>query len=89
MVTRAATRLTGLRERRRHSLAPWLADAEGRVLPELRRFAIGLRCDTAAVEAALALPYSNGQTEGRITALKLLQRTMSGFYRIRSDHQRK
>jgi transposase len=43
---------------------------------ELRSFATGLRRDWAAVEAALRLPWSNGQTEGPITKLKLLKRSM-------------
>jgi transposase len=30
------------------------------------------------VLAAASLPYSNGQTEGQITRLKLLKRTMDG-----------
>lgn len=41
-------------------------------------FAIGLRREQPAVEAALSLPYSNGQTEGQINRLKLIKRQMYG-----------
>ena len=34
--------------------------------------------DTDAVVAAIALPYSQGQTEGRINKLKLVKRSMYG-----------
>ena len=37
-----------------------------------------LRQDQDAVVGALALPYSQGQTEGFITKLKLLKRSMYG-----------
>ncbi|MDQ3521342.1 MAG: ISL3 family transposase, partial [Gemmatimonadota bacterium] len=41
-------------------------------------FAIGLRRERPAVEAALSLPYSNGQTEGQVNRLKLIKRSMCG-----------
>jgi transposase len=44
----------------------------------LRAFAAGLAGD-AAVRAGLTEPWSNGQTEGQITRLKLLKR--QGFGR--------
>jgi transposase len=34
--------------------------------------------DEAAVRAAITLPWSNGQTEGQITRLKLVKRQMYG-----------
>ena len=34
--------------------------------------------DEAAVRAAITLPWSNGQTEGQITRLKLVRRQMYG-----------
>jgi hypothetical protein len=34
--------------------------------------------DKAAIEAAIALPWSNGQTEGQICKLKLVKRQMYG-----------
>ena len=48
--------------------------AMGSTLPELRDFAEGLRRDGAAVHAAVALPWSNGQTEGQVNRLKMLKR---------------
>ena len=56
-------------------LTPWLAEA---LESDLRSFAEGLRQDLAAVWAALATPWSNGQTEGQITRLKLIKRSMYG-----------
>ena len=41
-------------------------------------FANGVTKDRAAVCAAIALPWSNGQTEGQITKLKLVKRQMYG-----------
>lgn len=70
--------LAMLRERRGEALEPWLAEAEGGGVPELHRFAAGLRRDQPAVEAALAEAWSNGQTEGQVLRLKLVRRTMYG-----------
>ena len=56
-------------------LAPWLEDAIG---SELASFASGLRDDEAAVRAAIVEPWSNGQTEGQVTELKLVKRQMYG-----------
>ena len=67
-----------LRERRSDDLAAWMAEATACGLTDLERFAIGLERDLAAVRAALELEYSNGQTEGQITRLKLLKRSMYG-----------
>jgi transposase len=47
-----------------------------RVGPVRDRFARGLTNDRAAVEAALSLEWSNGQTEGQVNKLKLLKRQM-------------
>ena len=41
-------------------------------------FANGASKDRAAIEAAIALPWSNGQTEGQICKLKLVKRQMYG-----------
>jgi transposase len=67
-----------LREGRSDALEAWLEDATTSGLPEFHSFATGLRRDQAAIVAAVSLPYSNGQTEGRITKLKLLKRSMYG-----------
>ncbi len=38
--------------------------------------------DKAAVSAAISEPWSNGQTEGQITKLKLVKRQMYGRAKI-------
>jgi transposase len=67
-----------LREGRSDALEAWLEDASTSGLPEFHSFATGLRRDQPAIVAAVTLPYSNGQTEGQITKLKLLKRSMYG-----------
>jgi transposase len=64
-----------VRQRCAGELDGWLADAAG---SEMQSFANGLQQDAAAVRAALELPWSNGQTEGQITRLKLIKRQMFG-----------
>ncbi len=59
-------------------LEQWLAEATRSAVPELKAFATKLRQDLVAVLAALTSPYSQGQTEGRITKLKLIKRSMYG-----------
>src|SRR3954453_4828312 len=60
------------------ALEAWLRDARACGVPAVETFAAGLEQDGAAVRAALTTPWSNGQTEGRITRLKLLKRQMYG-----------
>jgi transposase len=67
-----------VRVREVDALDAWLAAAEGSGIRELRRFALGLRQDYAAVRAALEHEWSQGQTEGHVTRLKLLKRQMYG-----------
>jgi transposase len=78
--TRSLAQVFGtlVRARDQAALKPWVEQAEQSGVAELRGFATGLRRDWAAVEAALRLPWSNGQTEGQITKLKLLKRSMFG-----------
>lgn len=57
---------------------PWLEDARACGVRAVETFAQGLAQDGAAVRAAFESPWSNGQTEGQITKLKLLKRTMYG-----------
>lgn len=45
-------------------------------------FSSGVRKDEAAVRAAIISPWSNGQTEGQITKLKLVKRQMYGRGKI-------
>jgi transposase len=66
-----------VRQRTPNALQTWLETVLTSELPDLKRFATGLQQDEA-VRAALELPYSNGQTEGQITRLKLLKRQMYG-----------
>jgi transposase len=64
-----------LRTRDTDALAPWVADTSGSLLAS---FGKGIRADLAAVKAALTQPWSNGQTEGQITKIKLVKRQMYG-----------
>ena len=57
----------------------WINDAAPSLLAS---FATGVRKDMAAVAAAMASPWSNGQTEGQITKLKLVKRQMYGRAKI-------
>ena len=76
-----------VRQRTPSALQTWLDTVLTSRLPDLKRFARGLQQD-AAVQAALELPYSNGQTEGQVTRLKLLKRQMYGRAKIDLLRQR-
>jgi transposase len=65
-----------LNERRAGDLEAWLQQATASGIAELAAFAEGVRRDLAAVQAAMTLPWSQGQTEGQINRLKLLKRQM-------------
>jgi len=67
-----------LRERTGQHLETWLKAAETSHVPEFESFAAGVRQDQSAILAGLTLPWSSGQTEGQITRLKLLKRSMYG-----------
>ncbi len=56
-------------------LDPWIATASAGLIAS---FASGIIKDKAAVCAATTEPWSNGQTEGQITKLKLVKRQMYG-----------
>ncbi len=71
-----------LRARDPAALEPWLVRAEASELPESAACATRLRQDGAAVTAALTLPWSNGQTEGQVTRLKLLKRQTYGRAKV-------
>jgi transposase len=63
---------------RRKALADldvWISRAR---LSLVAAFANGVSKDRAAIEAAISLPWSNGQTEGQICRLKLVKRQMYG-----------
>ena len=66
-----------VRQRTPSELQTWIETVLTSGLPDLKRFATGLQQD-AAVRAAFELPYSNGQTEGQVTRLKLLKRQLYG-----------
>jgi transposase len=66
-------------EERSHSqLKEWTDQAKSSGIAELKAFAVKLCQDMEAVVAAMVLPYSQGQTEGRINKLKLVKRLMYG-----------
>jgi len=48
----------------------------------LASFANGARKDKIAVAAAIALSWSNGQTEGQVNKLKMVKRQMYGRAKI-------
>jgi hypothetical protein len=59
-------------------LQAWIDTVRAEDLPALHSFIHGLEMDRAAVDAGLALPYSNGGTEGVNTKIKLLKRQTYG-----------
>jgi transposase len=64
-----------VRKRLADALDPWLERAKSSLVAS---FANGVLKDKAAVAAAITSPWSNGQTEGQITKLKLVKRQMYG-----------
>ena len=60
-------------------LTPWIARALQSLVATFGR---GVVKDEMAVRAAIVLPWSNGQTEGQITKLKLVKRQMYGRGKI-------
>jgi len=74
---RLAMRFRGtLRGRDVAKLDAWLTDAYHSGIYGMRRFARTLRGDLDAARNAVTEPWSNGQTEGQITRLKMLKRAM-------------
>ena len=66
---------TMIRKKANNDLDPWISDANPSLIAS---FARGVVKDKAAVLAAITEPWSNGQTEGHITKLKLIKRQMFG-----------
>ncbi len=64
-----------IRKKVHAELEPWLERARASLVAS---FANGITKDKAAVSAAIASSWSNGQTEGQITKLKLVKRQMYG-----------
>ena len=67
-----------LRSRNVDNLKKWLTNAYDCGVYAMQRFARMLQSDLDAVTRGLSLPWSNGQTEGQITRLKMLKRSMDG-----------
>jgi transposase len=68
-----------LRQKLIADLDPWIASASESLIAS---FANGITKDKEAVSAAITEPWSNGQTEGQITKLKLVKRQMYGRAKI-------
>ena len=68
-----------IRRKAEEALTPWIERACASLIAS---FASGVTKDEAAVRAAITLPWSNGQTEGQITRLKLVRRQMYGRGKI-------
>ncbi|HEX3982261.1 MAG TPA: ISL3 family transposase, partial [Acidisoma sp.] len=68
-----------VKQRTEADLVPWIAAASRSLIAS---FASGITKDIAAVHAALVQPWSNGQTEGQTTKLKLGKRQMYGRAKI-------
>jgi|TARA_B100002003_G_scaffold205199_1_gene198506 transposase len=64
-----------IRKRDVDGLDAWIAAA---LASPVASFAKGVAADRSAVAAAIATPWSNGQTEGQICRLKTLKRQMGG-----------
>ena len=68
-----------IRRRLETELTPWIERARASLIVS---FASGVARDEAAVRAAITSSWSNGQTEGQITRLKLVRRQMYGREKI-------
>jgi transposase len=77
-----------MRARTASTLDLWLTDCLASGMPELVHFASGLQREQSAVQAALTLPYSNGQVEGPITKLTRLKRQSYGRAKLDLLRQR-
>jgi transposase len=68
-----------LRQKLAADLDPWIVTASTSLIAS---FANGISKDNAAVRAAITEPWSNGQTEGQITKLKLMKRQIYGRAKV-------
>ncbi len=64
-----------IRRKAATDLDGWIDRAQGSLVAA---FANGVLKDKVAITAAIASPWSNGQTEGQICKLKLVKRQMYG-----------
>ena len=60
------------------ALGQWLHDAHHCGIYAMQRFARALQHDLDAVQNALTTRWRNSQTEGQISRLKMLKRTVYG-----------
>lgn len=67
-----------VRSRKAGEFEGWLEASLSCGVKGFETFATGLKREQSAVEAALSLPYSNGQTEGQVNRLKMIKRQMYG-----------
>ncbi len=70
---------TMIRQKDEADLHSWISDASASLIAS---FAKRIDKDVAAVRAAIATSWSNGQTEGQITRLKQVKRQMYGRGKI-------
>jgi transposase len=70
---------TMIRKKITDDLDPRIAEAKASLITS---FATGITKNKAAVRASIIQPWSNGQTEGQITKLKLVKRQMYGRAKI-------
>lgn len=68
-----------IRKKADSELDPWIAEAHQSLIASFVR---GVVSHLAAVRAAISSPWSNGQTEGQITKLKLVKRQMYGRAKV-------
>jgi transposase len=74
-----------VRTRAAAQLPAWIDRAAASLVSS---FASGVRRDIAAVHAAISSPWSNGQTEGQVTRLKLVKRQVYGRAKLDLLHAR-
>ena len=72
---------TMIRRKSEADLVPWIEEGRASLVAS---FANGVARDIDAVRAAITTAWSNGQTEGQITKLKLVKRQMYGRRRVLS-----
>ncbi|WP_227687081.1 transposase [Spirosoma arboris] len=77
-----------VRTRQAVLLDDWLAHCQNCSAVLLQQFGLRFQQDYAAVRAALATAWSNGQTEGQVTRLKLIKRQMYGRAKLDLLRQR-
>lgn len=77
-----------VRERQVAVLNDWLVECQNASVSLLQQFGSRLQQDHDAVRAALSTEWSNGQTEGQVTRVKLIKRQMYGRAKLDLLRQR-